>query len=311
MTSKKENANLAVIGIDVGFGYTKVFPGNHIFPSITTEFRDRIMSFGNSNPMDNLILEVDGKSYLIGNLAKKEGGSSTFDQDNHMRHKLCMLTSIALSAGGDFSGIVVMGLPISDLQKKKRDVSLLKGTYDIKLSGKEYHIDISKVLVAPQGAAGYFDLILSDEGKVVSSLAEKRIGIIDIGEKTLDFVAMESSQFIMEKSGGLDMGMHRAYLRILKTIQTDLGISVMPYQVRDYMPKVPASSEKELRLLSQEIVDGITPWWNYRDFDSIYLAGGGGEALFRFISERIKCETIPEGQFSNARGYYKCGKASQ
>lgn len=309
-TRKVTNANPEMIGIDVGFGYTKVFPGNIVFPSIIAEYRERMGSIGYSDPMDNLVLEVNGHSYLVGNLAKKEGGSATFDKDNQQRHLVCMLTSIVLAAGGDYNGPVVMGLPMSDLQNKRRDISLLKGEYKVVLSGQKYNVVITDVLVSPQGAAGFYDLILNDEGKVVSSLAEKKIGIIDIGEKTLDFVVMEKSQFIMEKSGGMDLGMHKAYLRLLKIIQSELGISVMPYQVRDYVPKVSKAAEHEYRQLANEIVDGISAWWNYRDFDNIYLAGGGGLALHQYVAERIKCDVIPEAQLSNARGYFKCGQAT-
>lgn len=309
-TRKMTNANPEMIGIDVGFGYTKVFPGNIVFPSVIADYQERMASIGQSDPLDNLVLEVNGRSYLVGNLAKKEGGSATFDKDNQQRHLVCMLTSIVLAAGGDYSGPVVMGLPMSDLQNKRREISLLKGTYDVVLSGDKYKIEITDVFVSPQGAAGFYDLILNDEGKVVSNLAERKIGIIDIGEKTLDFVVMDKSQFVMEKSGGMDLGMHKAYLRLLKTIQTDLGISVMPYQVRDYEHKVSKAAENEYRRLANEIVDGISAWWNYRDFDNIYLAGGGGLALQKYVAERIKCDLIPEAQLSNARGYFKCGQAA-
>lgn len=311
MASKKmTNANPEVVGIDVGFGFTKVFPGNIVFPSVIAEYRERMGSIGQSDPMDNLILEVNGQSYLVGNLAKKEGGSATFDKDNQQRHLVCMLTSIVLAAGGDYSGPVVMGLPMSDLENKRREISLLKGTYEVVLSGEAHTVEITDVLVSPQGAASFYDLILNDEGKVVSSLVSKKIGIIDIGEKTLDFVVMDKSQFIMERSGGMDLGMHKAYLRLLKIIQADLGISIMPYQVRDYLPKVSKAAEHEYRRLANEIVDGISAWWNYRDFDNIYLTGGGGMALHQYVAERIKCDVLPDSQLSNARGYFKCGQAS-
>lgn len=307
-------SKLSLIGIDVGFGFTKVcYFGNKegiLFPSIYSDFRERIHSIdGANNPLDSLIMELDGKKYLVGNIAKNESGSATFDIHNQTRHIICMVTGVALATDGDdFKGAIVLGLPISDLQNKGL-IQQLKGTYRIKLNDKPLVIEIEKIMVVPQGAAGFYDIILSDEGKVVSNLSEKQVGIIDIGEKTLDFVCMNSSQFISEESGSLNFGMSKAYKRLQATIQKELGISCLPYQVKQYFSKVPNEVGREYRRLSNEIVDNISNWWTFNSFDKIYLAGGGGIALQKYISERIKCDIVSNSQFSNARGYLKCGTA--
>jgi hypothetical protein len=298
-----------MIGIDVGFGFTKIYKGNIVFPSVFCEYRERIASIGPSNFMGNLTIEWNDKKYLIGDIAKNESGSATFDKDNQLRHILCMLTGIALANKSDYSGPVVMGLPISDLQKKN-DLLLLKGKYAIKLCDKPINIEISDVMVIPQGAASYFDIILNDNGKVASANAEKHLGIIDIGEKTLCFVSMNKAQFQMERSGSLDLGVNKAYRRLCTTIQRKLNFSCMPYEVTEHFDKIPKEFEKEYRQLANEIVDAISQWWSYSEFDNIYLTGGGAPALKKYVSERINCDLVPDSQFSNARGYFKCGMAA-
>jgi len=300
-----------MLGIDVGFGFVKVFPGDIIFPSVFSEYTEREFTMA-GNVMDNLEIEADGEKYFIGNLALVEGGTGTFDTFDMLRHKLSILTAISLSTEGDYSGSVVIGLPVSDLKNHKRDLQLLKGTHNIMFCGKKRTIELTDINILPQGASAYFDLILNDEGKASSPLAGKRVGIIDIGEKTLDFVLMDKNRFITDKSGSRDWGMNSAYLKLLTPIHDKLHITCLPHQVREYTSRIEADTKKEYKKLATEIVKGITvAGWNHRDIDVVYLAGGGGIALHKYIAEQFRCEVIPESQFSNARGFYKCGLSVQ
>lgn len=305
-----------MIGIDVGFGFTKIYGGADetkqiLFPSVFAPYRDRLGMGENLKGLNNLIIETSGEKYLIGDLAKLEGGMATFNKDNFLRHRLCMLTGISLLTEDGYAGPVVMGLPISDLKKKNELILQLKDNYTIKVCNKQYDISIDDIWVVPQGAAAYFDLVYHSDGNIIrnNKIADKKIGIIDIGEKTLDFVCMNRSQFVKEESGSLDLGMNRAYLRLHNIIQIDLDINPMPHQVSGYLSRIPDATSKEFKRLSEDIANQISRWWNYKDFDCIYLAGGGGAALYEYMKFHIQCELIPESQISNARGYYKCGMA--
>jgi hypothetical protein len=260
-----------------------------------------------------MVLEYDGTKYLVGEIAKNEGGCSTFDKNNHLRHIICTLAGIALANDNDYHGSIVMGLPISDFKTKKREIESLRGKYNFNLCDASFMVYIPELAVIPQGAAAFYDMILSDNGKSISGSQAlgKYIGIIDIGEKTLDFVTINHDQFIMEQSGSLDLGMNKAYLRLCSVIQQQLGFSIMPNQAPEYIRRIPKETNTEYRKLANEIIDGISRWWNFNQFDIIYLAGGGGAALQEFIAERIKCNLISEAQFSNARGYYKWGMAKE
>lgn len=298
-----------MIGVDIGFGFTKAFPGNVIFSSVFSEQGKR--QFKNQgDELDNLELELDGKNYFVGRLAELEGGTGTFDRDNIIRHKVCLLTAIALSAKENYSGPVVLGLPVSDFHRKDQ-MQQLKGTYKIKLAGNQYTIEITEVMVFPQGGAAYFDMLLNDDGKVISTMADQRIGIIDIGEKTLDFVMMDKMRYVNERTSSMDTGMHKAYLRLLPVIQQELGISCLPHQIRDYLHKLPRQTELEYRRLANEIIDNLSTWWQFKDFDKIFIGGGGGILLHKYIRERINCDLVPDSQIANARGYLKCGTATK
>lgn len=297
-----------MIGIDVGFGFTKISPGDVMFPSVFSEVTYASSLQNAGNLIDNIELELDGKTYLVGNKAQLENGSGSFSADNMLRHKICILTAIAITHG-NFLGSVVLGLPVSDMGRKKAMQELV-GLYSIKLSGEEYFIDIKKINIVPQGAAAYFDLLLDSDGKIQNDLGTKKIGLIDIGEKTVDFVCIDRNRFVNELSSSLNLGMNTAYLRLSKTVQSELGLTVLPNKVKEYMHRLSTSSTStEYRKLRDDILSNISAWWpSLNDFDKIYITGGGGETLGQYFQEQIECNIVTDGQFSNARGYQKCGR---
>jgi len=295
-----------MIGIDVGFGFTKVSPKEIMFPSVFSEVTYASSLQNSGSLIDHIELELDGKTYLVGNKAQLENGSGSFSADNMLRHKICILTAIALTRG-DFLGSIVLGLPVSDMGRKKAMQDLV-GIYNIKLSGEEHIIDITKINIVPQGAAAYFDLLLDNDGKIANDLGTKKIALIDVGEKTVDFVCIDKNRFVNELSGSLNLGMNTAYLRLIKAIQTELGITTLPSKAKQYADRVSTTST-EYRKLSAEILNNVSAWWpSLNDFSAIYITGGGGETLGKYFKEKIKCEIVKGGQFSNARGYQKCGR---
>lgn len=303
---KKIKGSAKMIGIDVGFGYTKVSPKEIMFPSVFSEVTYASSLQNSGNLIDNMELELDGKTYLVGNKAQLENGSGSFSADNMLRHKICILTAIAITHG-DFLGPVVLGLPVADMGRKKAMQELV-GIYSIKLSGESYIIDITKINIVPQGAAAYFDLLLDDDGKIANDLGTKKIGLIDIGEKTVDFVCIDKNRFVNELSNSLNLGMNTAYLRLIKTIQSELGITTLPNKAKQYVDRV-STTGIEYRKLSAEILGNISAWWpSLNDFNAIYITGGGGDTLGKYFQEQIQCKVVKGGQFSNSRGYQKCGQ---
>lgn len=294
-----------MLGIDVGYGYTKVYPGALIFPSVYGNWRERRLE-SRSDPINNMEIQIGNDRYFVGSLAIREGGISTHDKYNFNRHKICLLTAIALSQG-NYSGSIVTGLPISDLHLRG-EIAKLKGLYNVELDNTECEIEISEMLVFPQSGASYFDMLLNEEGKVYSHLGELKVGVIDIGEKTVDFCYLDRIGYVNEKSGSVPIGMSRAHKRLMDKLYY-LDINVLLHQVPEYLHKIPEDTEIEYKALASEILDNISTRWNYRELDRIFITGGGGDTLYPYLQDRILCELVPDAQMSNARGFYKCGAA--
>jgi hypothetical protein len=75
-----------ILGIDIGFGFTKATNGNDslVFKSVFGEatdvqFRELVLAEGGQ--VDHLQLDVDGKSYFLGELAERQSNVRFFTLD--------------------------------------------------------------------------------------------------------------------------------------------------------------------------------------------------------------------------------------
>ncbi|MDY0361588.1 MAG: hypothetical protein RBR08_09055 [Desulforegulaceae bacterium] len=114
---------MEVLGIDVGFGFTKVSNGrqNYIFQSVIGDPVDIQFktNFGNNAFTDNLHVTIDKKSYFIGDYASKQSAVREFTLDQE-RLVSDFVRILAITAAGIYAdeGIVlniISGLPVAYL----------------------------------------------------------------------------------------------------------------------------------------------------------------------------------------------------
>lgn len=294
-----------MLGIDIGFGYTKVYPGNMVFPSVISPWRQPKMDSNKPLGADDMILGINGEYFTVGKLALKQGAPGTFDKYNYDRHKVCLIAGVA-SKRPSYNGPVAIGLPISDLYNSTEPFKKMAGRYKIEYRGASTEINITEVLTYPQGATIFADLTLNDMGMQKDhSWSEKRVGIIDVGEKTANFCWIDQGEYIDSYSGSLDLGMHKAYTR-LADLLVRRDIVVPPHIVPDYLSRLdPKEIDEEYKNLANEIIDGVSGWWNYRMLDKVIVAGGGSDKLHQHMKARINCDLVSDPRFANARSFYK------
>ena len=116
---------MQVLGIDIGFGFTKATNGKDtlIFKSIFGEDADIQFwaDFGKDTPTDHIHVTIDGKSYFIGDLAEQQSSvlHFTLDQEKLITDFVKILSlTVAGMFLGDQGGMInvpinlVSGLPI-------------------------------------------------------------------------------------------------------------------------------------------------------------------------------------------------------
>lgn len=298
-----------MIGIDVGYGNTKIHDGNmdYGFPSVyyaTVKQPEVAVSKG------YMQIVLDGKSYLVGSYAAANGGIAEFDRTDIFRHKIFMLAGICqVTSGKNFKGEIGLGLPLLDMPTMAKKLEALKGKYNIEYNGNPVEIEITNIEVYVQGQCVVDELAAYDD-----TIAQKTIGIIDVGQKTVDVAYFDEMIPVFEKCRSFDnIGCASAYQQIAESYRAETGNEIKDYKVRNYMVRNRISekmSEPAFQKLAQTIIAELRRLaWNYNDLDQLYLVGGGAyyiEKYFKDIPNVIVHECTVT---ANARAYYEKGCA--
>lgn len=290
-----------MLSIDVGFGNVKGYDGEDViaFPSVYMEASDGYTP--TTDPNDQL-LEIDDVKYHVGMTALNRSGLAPFDRTDMLRHKIFLLTAIcAMTDAEDFSDTVAVGLPISDYDAMKPKLEKLKGTYNVSYNGKKCTIHIKKLSVYAQSEAVY--KLLADKEKGISM---KNVGIIDVGQKTVDYAYFRRGTYVPENSGSLEKGVINAYYEIVKALEDEGYSDIEGYEAKFYMDKVPEARDKAFEKMAKNIESALrAQHWNLEKMDALYIVGGGTDYVVPYFKDTAytPLETRT-AVFANALGYY-------
>jgi len=311
-----------IIGIDLGFGFCKVFSDNgiHIFPSVIGPCDDAAMKVsGLKNPaFEHETVFLDNRRYLIGESAIKYAGRVYLAREKDwmetstyrclLYHSL-RLAEVYSNTHAPEDIVIATGLPVTHYRScRGKLVELIK---------KMAHPDISvKVTLQPLGS--YFDYFLDDNGVVLDrELISGRIGIIDIGFYTTDYVTVEDLDLVKNLLDTSEGGMSSVYQDIARDIYSVYGVKKEVHEVekvlRDGYVKV-YGEKKDVADLVRPRLDSFANeiestarvlWKDGAGIDRILVTGGGAEALKSYLDFYKHTVFVPESQIANVRGYVK------
>lgn len=318
------------VAIDLGFGYTKVKTslGDKLcFPSVLGKKRkdSYLSSFLKSDDyVVKIDIEGDKKEYYVGEMAEINGFSRKWNSDKSMDSKtikVLALSALAILSNGEDIELKI-GLPISLFQKYKlSEKNALEGLKaKVAVNGEDAkEINIKSVDVGVQGLGAYFSIALDDkEDKTLSSLA-----LIDIGYRTVDYLFVIKGSKGMslsdEFSGtledeGLNVALNDA-LRELKADEIEIGLSDLEkaiissqYLVDTGKKEVDISKyiESSFSRLAERISSKLNIIWQglERELPLMYLTGGGGEMLFKYLKKYYPvAKKHKNPRFANCDGY--------
>jgi len=178
-------------------------------------------------------------------------------------------------------------------------------------------IDLT-VRVIPQGLGSLFDILFDDWGRAQNAqLLSQRIGIIDIGFYTTDFLTIDGLEIIEKQTIGYDNGVSTAYELIAKDIEKfyNLKTSILNIEIATSIGHIRVfgedkdiseiTSRRLLELATEIKAQAKTLWGNAADLDEIILTGGGANTLKKYLGIYKHAIVAEDPQFANARGYYK------
>ena len=227
--------------------------------------------------------------------------------------------------GGGLSFRVVTGLPVNWYADRDKVVEHLSGKHVVRRAngGQAVHrFTVDEVLVVPQPFGSLFDAILGPEGQIVDEdLAQGRLGVIDVGTYTTDYVLVDRLRYIERGSGTLSTAMSKAYQLIGRSILDTYGLELRMHQVDRAVREgqvtlfgearsVDWLADPVLDALAQEVLaEAGTLWGDGRDLKAILVTGGGAMALGERIRRRYAhARVLPDAALANVNGFFKYGQ---
>ncbi len=328
-----------VIGVDVGFGFTKSSNGKDwtIFKSIIGEYTDiQFQSdFEENSFLNNLHVQIENESYFIGDLAEKQSTvrQFTLDQETLIAEYLkpLALTATGLCAGDNVTVNLISGLPVGNYKKDgKKFKDILTGYHNLaffKPGGKKENkiLHINNVKLLPQPLGSYFNLLFDDKGKIRNHrLAKQKVGIVDIGFRTTDFIIFDNLHYIERGSSTVHIGISKCFNHIANKLRQRSGVSIELFQLYDAVAKgvirikgkeynITGIRDKIYSHYASTLANDINRLWDQDwDIESIVLTGGGSKELAKHIQPLIEGNIIPveestDVRLNNVQGYLKYG----
>jgi len=334
---------MQILGIDVGFGFTKATNGKDtfIFKSIFGEDANIQFwaDFGDDTPTDHIHVTIDGKSYFIGDLAEQQSSvlHFTLDQEKLITDYVKILSlavaGMFLDKGGAINVPInlVSGLPIGFFkQNHERFNELLTGHHSVTFhsqNGQETtkELYINKVRMLPQPLGSVLNLLMDDNGKIVNkTLANQKIGVVDIGFRTTDFTILDRLRYIDRGSRTMESGIAKGFSVIANKLREKCGVSVELYRLynaaetgsikmRGNRVNFVKIRDEVYSQLAASIANDIDRLWAADwDIDAIILTGGGCRDLAQYLRPQITGNIIPvetnrDPRLNNVLGYIKYG----
>ncbi|MDW7675991.1 MAG: ParM/StbA family protein, partial [Bacillota bacterium] len=304
------NLSAKSVGIDLGYGFVKILQDDHEvkFPSVVglgsqLKFQSGLNPL--AKPIDHMSISVDDKTYFVGNLAVKQSeiASRSLDQDRvgDLNTKILLLTSLGIVSQWDEQTFnLITGLPTNCFGGYKDEWDKnLKGSYRVSLrqGDKVQHknFKIANVKIIPQPFGTLYNQMLNEYGAVADSeLSEKNVAVVDIGFKTTDFVVADSMEYVERLSSCTTTALSSAYRMIANRLRDEFKVDKENFELDQIVEKGElrlAGRKLDINQMKQEafeqvalkIITEIESLWDYRDFDAIFLTGGGGQALSNYL----------------------------
>lgn len=325
--------NNVVVGIDIGYGFSKVVGerSTEIFPSLVgpATVQDFVLKKKVESPGETVTFK--DKQYFVGEKTRHSSVRYTIQRRDWITSDMygVLLSSAILRimptvAIDRVSLVIVTGLPVDYYSKDKQ-----KAAERVREACNALRVGITHVDIIPQPFGTFFDILFTDHGEfaetysngiTVEDLRCKRLGVVDIGYHTTDYIIVEDNKhYIAQASGSIPAGMHRIYSMISKNLQdmfdkdkvttedAENAVRTGIFESAGKMYDIRTTMVNTLVAVGDMLAGEIrNKWAAYGDVDTVLLSGGGAELLKHYLNElSYSVKTVGHAQMANARGYYK------
>ena len=324
-----------ILAIDEGHGYTKALtPRGQVLllslvgPAEAIRFESDVAETNGKG----IAVEVDGRGYFVGEQAELQSASASQTLDaarigSTEQKALFYAAASELVRTTDDALAVVTGLPVGDYDDRHKEAlrAMLRGEHTVRRHGRrERRFTVTDVYILPQALGSLFALVLDRTGRLVDGdLADGRVGVIDIGTLTTNYVLVDRLRYVEVGSDSITTGMSELLLKVAKDLKREHGLdwalqlgqvdrAVRARQVAVYGDPVNIAGlvTPHLEALADTIVSRARTLWGAGvDLKAIVLTGGGSLELAPFLRQAYRHVRAVGGdpQFANATGYLRAG----
>ncbi len=325
-----------ILSIDIGYGYTKgVTPRDQaifqslVGPAETIRFESDVIA---ANGHVVALSDVDGRSFFVGEHAELQSASASQTMDvtrtgSIEQKALFYAVASELVPTNAQTVTVVTGLPVADYDEhnKAKLREMLTSEHVVRRQGKhQRRFTVETVYTIPQAIGSLFALVLDRRGKLVDSdLAGGRVGIIDVGTLTTNYVTVDRLHYVEVSSDSITTGMAEMLQKVAKDLKREYELdwkeklgrvdrAVRERVVEIYGDRVNIAGlvDTHLDTIARKIGSKAQSLWGTGvDLKAVLLTGGGSLELAPYV-RRIYPHTRTVGgnpQFANVTGYLRAG----
>jgi hypothetical protein len=303
-----------VVGIDIGYGYTKIYSDSVkiVFPTLVS--RGVLTGdFGNGNTF----ITVNNVPYTVGERAKALMGNFKVTKDFVGSPSYYAVLGYALYLLKEKPSVAVLGLPPSFYDKQTiQNLILNLYSYDIR-GPRGFTVPMpQKIEYIPQGTGIYYSHISNGN----ADYQKKNVVIIDIGYYTMDTTLFRSGEYISEAGRSYPAGICLLIDKIKSAYSKKYGSFISDSAAERLLKSRELTHFGVTHTLNTtEIIEGfvtdqlVNIIKDYAIFvkglqetvDHVLLGGGGAAYLANYIRN---ITIVDEPQLANAKGFYEYAK---
>lgn len=312
------------IGIDIGYSAVKAQAKARraTFASVIgTPDRSRFSLNGT-----NEILLRDPHNVLVGGDAVTQSRFLRRREDRNWIESvewytlfLASLTELTTATRADVN--VITGLPLAFYDDKRTVERVISGEHTVSRDGRTaQRFTVTGVRVIPQPFGALLSVCLNDSGRIVDvDLATGNVGVIDVGGKTTNLLAVKSLSEIARDTASVSVGAWdavRGLRGFLEREYPDLELrdheiaGIIQARALTYYgdgADIGDVIDEMLAPLAEQVIAEATQLWNgAAGLKAILVAGGGALLLGPYVKRHFRhAVVVDDPVFANAVGFWK------
>jgi plasmid segregation protein ParM len=324
-----------ILAVDIGYGYTKgltsrkkIITASMVGPAEQIRFESDVIKANGHN----ITVEVDGRWYFVGDQAALQSASASQTLDvtrtGSTEQKVlfyAVASDLVKTTTDEIT--VVTGLPVADYDDHNRQLlrEMLNGEHMVDRRGKHKRcFGVTAVYPIPQAMGALFALVLDRRGVLVDSdLARGRVGLIDVGTLTTNYVLVDRLRYVEMESDSITTGMSEMLGKVAKDLKrlhgldwglqlgrVDRAVRARAVEVYGDPVDIAGVVDPHLEALGDTIVSKARSLWGAGvELKAVVLTGGGSLELAPYVRRAFPHVRTVSGdpQFANATGYLRAG----